>query len=114
VIATLAQSPTQENHVTVTTGLIVRLEAVPGKEESLAAFLAGALPLAQEEPETRAWFAFKTGATSFAIVDVFPDEAGRQAHLQGAVAAALAKKAPELLAQAPLIESVDVLAAKLD
>ena len=100
--------------MTVTRGLIVRLEARPGKEESLAAFLGGALPLVQEEPETRAWFAFKTGASSFAIVDVFPDEEGRRAHLQGAVAAALGEKAPELLAQPPLIESVDVLAAKLD
>jgi quinol monooxygenase YgiN len=100
--------------VTVTKGLIVQLEAKPGKEESLAAFLAGALPLVREEPETRAWFTFKTGASSFAIVDVFPDEEGRRAHLQGAVAAALGEKAAALLAQAPLIESVDVLAAKLD
>jgi quinol monooxygenase YgiN len=55
----------------------------------------------------------RTGASSFAIVDAFPDEAGRQAHLDGAVAAALNEKANELLAQQPQIESVDVLAAKL-
>src|SRR5262249_45611035 len=71
----------------VTTGLIVPLEAKPGKEQELAAFLAAALPLVRDEPETIAWFAFRTGASSFAIVDAFPDEAGRQAHLDGAVAA---------------------------
>ena len=97
----------------VTKGLIVRLEAKQGKEETLAAFLAGALPLVREEPETIAWFAFKTGASSFAIVDVFPDENGLNAHLQGAVAAALAENASVLLAHPPVIEHADVLGAKL-
>lgn len=98
----------------ISKGLIVRLEAKPGMEASLEALLAGALPLVQAEPQTTAWFAFKIGASSFAIVDVFPDENGRRAHLDGAVAAALAEHAPELLAEPPLIERVDVLAAKLD
>ena len=98
----------------VTTGLIVRLDAKPGKETDLAAFLTGALPLVESEPQTVAWLAVRTSASSFAIVDVFPDESGRQAHLDGPVAAALTKKASELLAQAPEIERVDVLAAKLN
>jgi quinol monooxygenase YgiN len=97
----------------ITTGLIVRLEAKAGKEEELAAFLLDAVPLVRDEPETVAWFAVRTAESSFAIVDVFPDEAGRQAHLGGAVAAALAERAPELLAAPPLIEQVDVLAAEL-
>lgn len=97
----------------VTTGLMVRLEAKAGKEEELASFLLDALPLVQEEPETVAWFAFRADVSSFAIVDVFPDEAGRQAHLRGAVANALSEKASELLAEAPRIEQVEVLAAKL-
>ena len=97
----------------VTTGLIVRLEARTGKEEDLAAFLQGAVPLVEDEPETVAWFALRSGVTSFAIVDAFPDEAGRQAHLAGAVASALAEHAGELLAAPPAIEHVDVLAAKL-
>jgi quinol monooxygenase YgiN len=100
------------NSGVITKGLIVRLEAKPGKEETVAAFLRGALPLV-EEPETVAWFAFQTGASSFAIVDVFPDEGGRRAHLDGAVAAALEENGLELLAQPPLIESVDVLATKV-
>ncbi len=97
----------------VNTGLIVRLDAQPGKEEELATFLVDALPLVEGEPQTVAWFALKTSDTSFAIVDVFPDEAGRQAHLDGPVAAALIDKASELLATAPKIERVNVLAAKL-
>ena len=97
----------------VTKGLIVRLQPESGKEEELAAFLADALPLVQNEPETVVWFAVRTDTASFAIVDVFPDEAGRQAHLGGAVAAALGERAAELLAAPPHIEQVDVLAAKL-
>ena len=97
----------------VSKSLIVRLEAAAGKEEELASFLVEALPLVDGEPRTVAWFALRTGASSFAIVDAFPDEAGRQAHLDGAVAAALTEKANELLAEPPRIESVDVLAAKL-
>lgn len=97
----------------VTTGLIVRLDARPGKEEELATFLVDALPLVESERQTVAWFAVRTGDSSFAIVDVFPDEAGRQAHLDGPVAAALIERASELLVTAPEIERVDVLAAKL-
>ena len=97
----------------ITKGLIVRLEARAGKEDELASFLADALPLAEAEPETVAWFAMRLGASSFAIVDVFPDAAGRQAHLDGAVAAALLGRADELLAAPPAIEPADVLAAKL-
>ena len=97
----------------VSKGLIVRLEARAGKEDEVAAFLAGALPLVAEEPQTIAWVALRSGHSTFAIVDVFPDEGGRQAHLEGAVAAALIGRANELLAQPPAIETVDVLAAKL-
>ena len=97
----------------VTKGLMVRLEAKAGKEDDLASFLVNALPLVQDETETVAWLALRVSATSFAIVDVFPDEAGREAHLGGAVAAALGERASELLADPPRIEQVDVLAAKL-
>jgi quinol monooxygenase YgiN len=54
----------------------------------------------------------RTGTSTFGIFDAFPDEAGRNAHLPGRVAAALMEKAPELLAQPPAIEKLDVLAAK--
>jgi len=98
---------------TVTVALWVKLDAKPGKEGALDAFLRSAIPLVQEEPATLAWFAIRLGSSTFGIFDAFPDDAGRQAHLTGKVAAALMAKAPELLAASPSIEKVDVLAAKV-
>ncbi|WP_426438912.1 putative quinol monooxygenase [Bradyrhizobium genosp. P] len=93
--------------------LYVRLEAKPGKEATLKAFLESALPLAQGEASTPVWFALQFGPSTFGIFDAFTDEAGRQAHLGGAIAAALMSKVDELLAAPPTIEKVDLLAAKL-
>ncbi|MEO6238273.1 MAG: antibiotic biosynthesis monooxygenase [Vicinamibacterales bacterium] len=93
--------------------LLVRLEAKPGKEKDVEALLRSALPLANAEPATTVWFALKIGPSTFGIFDAFPDDAGRQAHLAGQIAAALMAKAPELLATPPTIEPVEVLAAKL-
>ncbi len=97
----------------VTVALLVRLEAKPGKEAEVEEFLRGGLAIVQQEPATTAWFAIRLGPSSYGIFDAFPDDAGRQAHLAGRVAAALMEKAPDLLAQAPSIEQIDVLAAKL-
>ena len=93
--------------------LLAKLEAKPGKEAEVEALLKSALPLANAEPATTVWFALKLGPTTFGIFDAFANDAGRQAHLSGQIAAALMAKAPELLAKPPVIESVDVLAAKL-
>lgn len=97
----------------VKVALYVRLEAKSGKEADVESFLRGGLAIVEDEPATTAWFAIKMGPSTFGIFDAFPDEAGRQAHLTGRVAAALMAKAGELLAQPPSIEKVDVLAAKL-
>ena len=72
-----------------------------------------ALPLVNQEPDTTAWFALKMGPSTFGIFDAFPNEQGREAHLNGAVAKALMAKASELLAKSPEIHKVDVLADKL-
>jgi quinol monooxygenase YgiN len=97
----------------VTVGLSVRIEAKAGKENEVASFLRGALPLAEAEPATTTWFAIRMGPSTFGIFDAFPDDAGRKAHLAGRIAAALMARASELLAKPPVIEPVDVLAAKL-
>jgi quinol monooxygenase YgiN len=97
----------------VRTGLLVRLEAKPGQEAAVASFLQGGLPIVEQEPATITWYAIKLGPSTFGIFDTFPDDSGRQAHLAGQVAAALMARAPELLATAPAIERVEVLAAKL-
>jgi quinol monooxygenase YgiN len=93
--------------------LLVRLEAKSGKEAETEQFLKAGLSIAQEETGTTTWFALKLGPSTFGIFDTFVDEAGREAHLSGRLAAALMQKAPELLAQPPTIEKVAVLAAKL-
>jgi quinol monooxygenase YgiN len=92
--------------------LFVRLEAKPGKETEVAEFLKGALPLVDAEPATMAWYGLRLGPSTFAIFDTFPDEAGRQAHLAGKVAAALMAKAVDLLSEPPSIQKADVLATK--
>ncbi|HKV33242.1 MAG TPA: hypothetical protein VJP89_02945 [Pyrinomonadaceae bacterium] len=97
----------------VTVALLVRLEAKPGKEGEVENFLKSGLAVVQEEPATTTWYAIRMGPSTFGIFDTFPDDSGRQAHLTGRVAAALMANAPDLLAQPPVIEKVDVLAAKL-
>jgi quinol monooxygenase YgiN len=93
--------------------LFVRLEAKPGQEAAVAAFLSSALPLANAESETTAWFALQFGPSTFGVFDAFADEKGRQAHLRGPIAAALMANAAALLSAPPNIEMVDLLAAKL-
>ncbi len=97
----------------VKVALLVRLEAKPGKESAVEEFLRSGLALVQEEPATSTWYGIKLGPSTYGIFDTFPDDAGRQAHLLGRVAAALMAKAPELFAQPPAIEKAEILAAKL-
>lgn len=104
--------PSDEGAENVHVGLLVRLEAKPGKEADVQKFLEGGLPIVQGEPATTHWFALRFGPSSFGIFDTFPGEPGRQAHLNGQVAAALMAKSPDMLAKPPAIEQVDVLAAK--
>ena len=94
-------------------GLFVRLEAKPGKEKELEAFLMQGLQLANQETTTPLWFAVRFGPATFAIFDAFRDENGRQAHLSGPIAKALMAQAPNLLANTPAIERLDVLGAKI-
>jgi quinol monooxygenase YgiN len=97
----------------VKVALSIRLEAKPGKEKEVEQFLLTGLPVVRDEPGTIAWFALRLGPSTFGIFDAFPDDAGRQAHLSGKVAAALMTKASDLLSHPPGIEKVDVLGAKL-
>jgi hypothetical protein len=92
--------------------LLARVEAKAGKEADVENFLRSALSMVEEEPETVEWFAIKMGPSTFGIFDVFKDEAGRQAHLNGRVAAGLMVNAGALLAKAPAIEKCEVLAVK--
>ena len=89
-----------------------QLEARPGKEKEVEEFLKSAQPLAEQEKGTVSWYAIKMGPGKYGIFDTFNDEAGRNAHLTGAIAKALFAKADELFAKAPEIAKPEVLAAK--
>jgi carbon monoxide dehydrogenase subunit G/quinol monooxygenase YgiN len=95
--------------------LYVPLQAKPGKEMEVADFLRSAAPLVNDEAGTISWFAIQEGPSSFAIFDTFDDEAARDAHLNGKVAAALMEKAKagDLFAKAPEIHKLGILADKL-
>src|SRR5437588_12501373 len=93
--------------------LYVPLEAKPGKEKEVADFLRSAVPLVNAEAGTVSWFAIQEGPSAFAIFDTFDDEAGRDAHLNGKVAAALMEKAAYLFAKTPEIYKLEILADKL-
>jgi quinol monooxygenase YgiN len=92
--------------------LYVRLEAKPGKEADVEAFLNSGLGLVNEEPLTVNWYALKFNDSTFGIFDTFEGDEGRDAHLNGKVAEALMANASELLAAPPTIEKVDLLAVK--
>ena len=98
---------------TVPVGILAKLTAKPGKEAEVEDFLRSALPLANQEEATTVWFALRLGPSTFGIFDAFADETGRDAHLSGPIASALMAKWQELLSEPPIIEKVDVLAAKL-
>ena len=97
----------------ISLGLVVRLEAKPGKEKEVVAFLKQGLQMANQEATTELWFALRLGPSTFAIFDAFADESGRQTHLNGPIAKALFANAPDLLAAPPSIEKTEILGAKL-
>jgi quinol monooxygenase YgiN len=88
------------------------VQAKPGKEAQVAAFLKSAQPLAEAEPATVSWYALNLGGGRFGIFDTFRDEAGREAHLNGEIAKALMANAKELLTGDPQIHQVEILASK--
>lgn len=92
--------------------LVVKLTAKPETQDEVAAFLAGAVELANAEEGTPVWFALRSDASTFWIVDAFPGEAERQAHLSGPIAAALMANADRLLSLPPEISPAEVLASK--
>jgi quinol monooxygenase YgiN len=95
-----------------TVALVVKLSAKPEAQDELADFLTGAVELANAEEGTPVWFALRTDPSTFWIVDAFPGDAERQAHLDGPIAAALLANADRLLASPPEINQADVLASK--
>jgi quinol monooxygenase YgiN len=96
----------------VTLGVLARLEAKPGKDADLAAFLENGREIAAAEGGTVTWYAFKLEDSTYGIFDTFDSEDARNAHLGGEIPRALAQVGPDLLAKDPEIHLVDVLAVK--
>jgi quinol monooxygenase YgiN len=92
--------------------ILAQLEAKPGKEAEVEAFLKSAQPLAMRESGTTSWYAVKIGPSKYGIFDTFADENGRNAHLTGEIAKALFAKAEELFAATPAVDKLEILAAK--
>jgi len=92
--------------------ILALLNAKPGKENEVEAFLKSAQPLAAREAGTTTWYAVKLGPAKFGIFDTFKYENGRNAHLSGDIAKALFAKAEELFATPPQVEKLEILAAK--
>jgi quinol monooxygenase YgiN len=95
-----------------TVALVVKMTAKPEAQDEVAEFLTGAVELANAEEGTPVWFALRSDPTTFWIVDAFPGEGERQAHLEGPIAAALLANADRLLAAPPEINPAEVLASK--
>jgi quinol monooxygenase YgiN len=98
--------------MTVTLGILALLEAKPGKGDELAAFLKSGRDLAVAEEGTVTWYAFKISDTSYGIFDTFATDDARTAHINGQIPAALAEVSADLLARAPDIQPVNLLAVK--
>ena len=98
--------------MTLTLGVLALVEAKPGKEAEVEAFLQNGRSIVEQEPGTVVWYAFRVNGSTFGIFDAFTDEEGRQAHLSGQIPAALGEVGPQLLAKDPDLRLVDVLAVK--
>ena len=98
--------------MTVTLGILALLEAKAGKGDELAAFLKAGRDLAVAEQGTITWYAFKISDTSYGIFDTFATGDARTAHINGQIPAALAEVSADLLARAPDIQPVSLLAVK--
>lgn len=107
-----AKAPPLGPDATVHQALLVTLEAKSGKEDEVKKFLEESLPVVRDEPGTTHWYAVRVSPSKFLIIDTFPSEAGRQAHLNGQVAEELMARTRELFAGPPVVEPGDVLAAK--
>jgi quinol monooxygenase YgiN len=98
--------------MTVTLGILALLEAKAGKGDELAAFLKAGRDLAVAEEGTITWYAFKISDTSYGIFDTFATSDARTAHINGQIPAALAEVSADLLARAPDIQPVSLVAVK--
>jgi quinol monooxygenase YgiN len=105
--------PMSSSTPTLTVAFVAKLVAEDETADEVGAFLADAVRLANDEAGTIVWFALRTDRTTFWIVDAFPTDVERQAHLAGPIAETLMANAERLLAAPPEILPAEILAAKV-
>ena len=92
--------------------LYVSLKAKPGKAAEVEAFLKQGAELSRAETGTVTWYGIKEDDGAYAVFDTFDDEAGRDAHMNGAIAKALMAKAEELFSNKLQIHKIQIIADK--
>ncbi len=105
--------PLADSREQVTKAILLTFKAKAGHEGEVEQFLRDARALVMEEPKTFAWWAVRLADGQYGVFDVFPDNAGRFAHLTGHVPRELARHSLTLLGSVPDMTMIDVLSAKL-
>lgn len=97
-----------------TKAFYILIEARPDKTNEVRAMLADILNCVQDEPATGPWYAVQHSATTFAIFEVFPDLAGRRAHVVGGGGDIFhdVERMNDILAAPAHVQKVDVLLSK--
>lgn len=97
-----------------TKAFYILIEARAGKADEVRAMLADILACVQEEPATGPWYAVRHSATTFALFEVFPDLAGRRAHVLGGGGDIFRdlERMNDILVAPAHVQKVDVLLSK--
>lgn len=93
---------------------IIPFKAKAGQGAEVARLISAALPHVEREAGTVTWLVLRSNAdpdTVF-LVDVFADEAGREAHMSGEAAKLIFATVPPLLEADPVIHPADLVAQK--
>ena len=92
----------------------ILIEARPDTVAEVRVMLADILAVVQDEPATGPWYAVQHSPTSFAIFEVFPDLAGRRAHVAGGGGDIFRDldRMNDILAVPAHVQKVDVLLSK--
>lgn len=92
----------------------ILIEARPGLEAEVLQMLKDIRACVENEPATGPWYAVRQSPTTFAIFEVFPNIAGRDAHVAGRGGDVFrdVERMNRLLAQPAHVRKVDVLLSK--
>jgi predicted SnoaL-like aldol condensation-catalyzing enzyme len=102
---------TSEVTMKVEVGMMVRLEIKPERTAEFEARLRASVAEIGREAGTPVWLGLRLGPTSYAVVDVFPDEAAREIHrVAGEARIAQIQHA---FAEPPAFSFTEVVAAKI-